>query len=112
MMTRMATCKELADDIDAVREAQLLYWTLEASSTPQALHSSIVPSRSRNKDNATKALYAKLYSIVEMRRGASVLSSDAIDVLISEGYSTEAVVVSFDFYDQKTSNEKLMVLSH
>jgi sterol 14-demethylase len=51
------------------------------------------PSRSKkNKDNATKALFVKIYGIVEMRRHAAVPSSDAIDVMISQGHSTETIV--------------------
>ncbi|PPR06515.1 hypothetical protein CVT24_002629 [Panaeolus cyanescens] len=93
MTVRMATCRELAEDLDAIKELQQLYWTLEKSSTPQALLLPWFPSRSkRNKEKATKALFVKLYGIVEMRRNASVPSSDAIDVMISHGHSTESIV--------------------
>ncbi|PPR02168.1 hypothetical protein CVT24_011356 [Panaeolus cyanescens] len=93
MTVRMTTCRELADDLDAIREMQDLYFTLEKSSTPQALLLPWFPSRSkRNKDKAVKSLFVKIYTIVETRRHATVPTSDAIDVLIAGGYGTHEIV--------------------
>ncbi|KAJ7367612.1 cytochrome P450 [Mycena albidolilacea] len=51
------------------------------------------PSPARKaREKATAGLFRMLYTYVELRRNAAVPSSDAFDVLISQGTPTEAIV--------------------
>ncbi|KAF5378786.1 hypothetical protein D9615_006939 [Tricholomella constricta] len=93
MTVRMATCRELASDIEEIKRLQADYWTLEKSATPTALLLPWFPSKAkRDKEAATKDLFMKLYGYVELRRAADVPSADAIDLLLAEGLSTEHIV--------------------
>ncbi|KAJ3502212.1 hypothetical protein NLJ89_g8989 [Agrocybe chaxingu] len=93
MTVRMASCAELAQDMEVLNEVQKLYWTLEKSATPTALLLPWFPSPAKKaKEAATKELFMKLYGFVELRRNAEVPSSDAIDVLLGQGLSTQEIV--------------------
>ncbi|KAF9482295.1 cytochrome P450 [Pholiota conissans] len=93
MTTRIASCDELSKDLEAVQEIQDLYWTLEKSATPTALLLPWFPSRAKkNKENATRELFTKLYGFVELRRAAKVPTSDTIDIMIGQGLSTPEIV--------------------
>ena len=89
----MATCRELATDMDAMARIQADYWMLEKSATPIALLLPWFPSTARkNNGIATKSLFTTLYGYVEMRRKADTRTSDAIDVLLSSGLTSEETV--------------------
>ncbi|KDR74009.1 hypothetical protein GALMADRAFT_71675 [Galerina marginata CBS 339.88] len=93
MTVRMASCSELANDLEAMDKIQKLYWTLEKSATPTALLLPWFPGPAKKKkEAATKELFVTLYGYVEGRRAAEVPSSDAIDVLIGQGMSTQMIV--------------------
>jgi sterol 14-demethylase len=86
MTVRMATCEELATDVEKIQKMNDLYWTLEKNSTHMSLLLPWFPGTARkNKDEATKSLYTMLCHYVDLRRKAEVPSSDAIDILIADG---------------------------
>ena len=93
MTVRMATCRELAMDLDTVTRLQKTYWSLEKSATPTSLLFPWFPSPAkRRKEAATKALFTTLSGYVDMRKEAAVPSPDAIDMLLAEGLSDEAII--------------------
>jgi sterol 14-demethylase len=93
MTVRMASCDELAKDLETMEKIQSLYWTLEKSATPTSLLLPWFPGPAKKrKEAATKELFMKLYGFVETRRAAEVPSSDAIDVCIGQGMATENIV--------------------
>ncbi|KAF9457598.1 cytochrome P450 [Collybia nuda] len=93
MTVRMATCRELSTDLDAVTRLQGLYWTLEKSATPTSLLLPWFPGPAkRQKEVATKGIYALLDHFVECRRTADVPTSDAIDVLLSQGNDNQNII--------------------
>jgi hypothetical protein len=92
MTIRMATCRELATDLDAIDKLQKDYWMLKNSATPAALLLPWLPSMgSRNRKQATKNLYKTLYGYVEKRK-VSTPSSDAIDTLLARGLSADDTI--------------------
>ncbi|KAF8218507.1 cytochrome P450 [Tricholoma matsutake] len=92
MTVRMATCREFATNFDAIDKLQKDYWMLKNSATPTALLLPWFPSiATRNKKIATKNLYKTLHECVE-KRTTSTPSSDAIDVLLARGLSTDDTV--------------------
>jgi hypothetical protein len=93
MTMRVATCRELTDDPGAVSALSNLYWLLEKGTTPVGVLLPWFPSPARKaREKATAGLFGMLYTYVELRRNAAVPSSDAFDVLISQGTPTEAIV--------------------
>ncbi|KAG6811696.1 hypothetical protein H0H92_006203 [Tricholoma furcatifolium] len=91
----MATCRELASDLDAVKRLHMDYWRLEKSATPVALLLPWFPSQAKKeKEKAMTRLYLTLCSYVDARRAAKTPSSDAIDLLLREGVGTEDLVAS------------------
>ena len=89
----MATCRELATNMDAMARIQGDYMMLEKSATPVALLLPWFPSTAKkNNETATRNLFTTLYGYVEMRRKADTRTSDAIDVLLSNGLTSEEIV--------------------
>lgn len=97
MTVRMATCRELADDKQAVKKLAQYYWNIEKSATPFA---SLLPwfpgSAKKAKERATMGLYHLIGSYVKLHRDASTPSTDPIDVLMAQGISDDNILgVSF-----------------
>jgi sterol 14-demethylase len=93
MTVRMATCEELATDVEKIQKMNDLYWKLEKNSTAMSLLFPWFPGTARrNKNEATKSLYTMLYHYVDLRRKAEVQSSDAIDILIADGEDNIAII--------------------
>ncbi|KAF8802731.1 cytochrome P450 [Phlegmacium glaucopus] len=93
MTVRMATCRELSDDREAVSRVAKHYWDIEKSATPVSVLLPWFPSSARKaKQNATMALYNMLLSYVNVRRKASTPSMDPIDFFISQGISDDTIV--------------------
>jgi len=93
MTVRMATCRELATDLEALNKLQNDYWILEKSATPTALLLPWFPSKAKkNKETATRNLYTTLHGYVENRRSAEVPSADAIDLLLAEGLGNQEII--------------------
>ncbi|KAG5639777.1 hypothetical protein H0H81_000057 [Sphagnurus paluster] len=90
---RMATCSELATDMEALSKLKEQYVVLEKNATPIALLLPWLPSiAKRKKLIATKNLYNTMLPYVEKCKGATTPSSDAIDFLLSKGLTTDQVL--------------------
>ncbi|KAG6899118.1 hypothetical protein C0993_000644 [Termitomyces sp. T159_Od127] len=95
MTVRLATCRELSEDKEAISQLAHNYWELEKSATPFALLFPWFPCPAkRAKREATQKLYDMLLKYVDLRRKATERTTDAIDVLISGGDSDD-VIISF-----------------
>jgi len=93
MTARMATCRDLSKneaDLNKIREVFLI---LKASATPTSLLLSYFPGASRKTaKQVTSELYTLLHDYVEARRRAPEFTSDAIDILIADGETTQNIV--------------------
>ncbi|KAF8872702.1 cytochrome P450 [Infundibulicybe gibba] len=84
MTARMATCRELTQDMAVVQRLQC---------NPTALLLPWLPTRAKkDKNAATQELFTTVDKFVEDRKQAKVPSSDAIDVLLGQGLSNQAIV--------------------
>jgi hypothetical protein len=91
MTVRMATCRDLAKNGADLKKIQELFLTLQASSTPASLLLPWFPSPARKRvKQATTEFVAMLCTYIESRRHAE-LTSDAIDVLIADGETTQNI---------------------
>ena len=92
MTARMTACRDLTNNEADLKRIRELFLTLRTSATPTSLVFPWFPSPARKTGKqATTELYTILYTYVESRRNA-VLTSDAIDVLIAEGETTQKIV--------------------
>lgn len=88
----MATCHDLVKNEADLKKISELFLTFQTSSTPTSLLLPWFPSPARKAGKeATTELFTMLYTYVETRRDAE-LTSDAIDVLIAEGETTQNIV--------------------
>jgi hypothetical protein len=93
MTIRLASCRELASDLPTLTEFQKHYWILEKSATPTALLFPWFPGPAkRAKETSTKALFKTLWGYIEERKTGSPSSSDAIDLMLSQGMSNEDII--------------------
>ncbi|KAG6915836.1 hypothetical protein DXG01_009622 [Tephrocybe rancida] len=93
MLVRLASCHELSKDKEALAQLARHYWDLEKSSTPFALMFPWFPGPGRRSiERATKNMCDLVSGFVELRRRATEPSSDAIDILIAEGATNDAIV--------------------
>ncbi|KAG6916291.1 hypothetical protein DXG01_007532 [Tephrocybe rancida] len=89
----MASCRELADDMEATKQLQQVFAILDESSTPVALLLPWIPSTARrNEQAANAALRTMLLSYVEKRKVATTPNSDAIDFLLSQGLPSNRIM--------------------
>jgi len=88
----MATCHDLATNDADLKKIGKLFMTLQTSATPTSLLLPWFPSPARKTGKeATTELYTMLYTYVETRRDAEP-TSDAIDILIADGETTQNIV--------------------
>jgi hypothetical protein len=93
MTVRMASCRELAEDREAVARLAKLYWDLEKNTTPASVLLPWIPTPARRaKEAATMGLFMTLSQYIAIRRNAVVPSQDAVDLLIAEGKDDVQVV--------------------
>jgi len=93
MTVRLASCRELAEDHAAVTKLSNLFLALEKSATPTNLIFPWFPGRDKKaKDQSTKDMYIMLSKYVNRRRKAEVLTLDAIDIMICQGYNNDNIV--------------------
>ncbi|KAF9644106.1 cytochrome P450 [Thelephora ganbajun] len=91
MTARLTTCHDLTKNEADLKKIGDLYLTLQTSATPTSLLLPWFPSPARKTGKgATTELYIMLYTYVEARRQAEP-TSDAIDVLIAEGETTQGI---------------------
>jgi sterol 14-demethylase len=88
----MTTCHDLTKNEADLKKIGELFITLQINDTPTSLLFPWFPSPSRKAGKqATTELFTMLHTYVEARRHAE-LTSDAIDILIAEGESTQNIV--------------------
>ncbi|KAG6907956.1 hypothetical protein DXG01_006744 [Tephrocybe rancida] len=93
MIVRLASCRELSEDKEALAQLARHYWDLEKSATPFALMFPWFPGPARRSiQRATKNAVDLVSNFINLRRRATEPSSDAIDVLIAEGATNDAIV--------------------
>ena len=93
MTVRLATCRELSEDHEAVAQLAEHYWNMEKSTTPVSVLLPWFPSSAKKtKAKATLGLYTLLSSYVRLRRNASTPTTDTIDALLGQGVSDDAIV--------------------
>ena len=87
----MAACRDLANNEADRKKIQELFLILQTNGTPTSLLFPWFPSPARKKlKQASTEFYAMLCTYVEARRYAE-LTSDAMDVLIAEGETTQNI---------------------
>ena len=92
MTARMTTCHDLTNNEADLKKIEELFMTLDANSTLASLLLPWFPSPARRaKKQATTEMYTMLHTYVENRRSAEP-TSDAIDVLIAGGETTQSIV--------------------
>ena len=92
MTARMATCHDLTKNEADLKKINELFMTLQTNATPTSLLLPWFPSPARKTGKeATTELFTMLYTYVENRRHAEP-TSDAIDVLIADGETTQNIV--------------------
>jgi len=92
MTARVATCHDLTKNAADLKKIGELFMTLQTSATPTSLLLPWFPSAAQKaKKDATTELFMMLYTYVETRRHAEP-TSDAIDVLIADGETTQNIV--------------------
>ena len=92
MTARMTTCHNLMKNGADVKKVGELLMTIQTGVTPTSLVLPWLPSPAKKaRTQATTELYSILYAYVENRRHAE-LTSDAIDVLIADGETTQMIV--------------------
>jgi sterol 14-demethylase len=93
MTIRMASCRELSADKEAIDRLGQHFRDIEKNATPITVLFPWFPGSSkRAKRKATQALYDLLLSYVNLRRNASIPSSDPIDLFISQGLSDSIII--------------------
>jgi len=92
MTAHITTCRDLTKNEADLKKIKELFMTLQTSATPTSLLLPWFPSPARKAGKeATTELFTILYTYVEARRYAGP-TSDAIDILIAEGETTQNVV--------------------
>ena len=93
MTVRMASCRELSEDREAIARLAKNYWEVEKNGTPVTVLFPWFPSSSRRaQKKATKALYTTFLSYIHLRRKSSTPSNDPIDLFISLGMSDNDII--------------------
>ena len=92
MTARMTTCHDLTKNEVDLKKIGELFMTIQTSATPVSVLLPWLPSSARKtKKQATTEMYTILYTYVEDRRRAEP-TSDAIDVLIAGGETTQNII--------------------
>ena len=93
MTVRMATCRELAEDKQAIQDLRKHYFDVEQSTTPVSVLLPWFPGPAKKvKTKATLELYHLIKKYVTMRRETKIPSSDPIDLLIANGDSNDVII--------------------
>jgi hypothetical protein len=92
MTVRMAACRDLAKNGADLKKIKELFLTLQTSATPASLLLPWFPSPARKRmKQATTEFFMMLCTYVETRRRVEP-TTDAIDVLIADGETTQNIV--------------------
>ncbi|KAF8186070.1 cytochrome P450 [Mycena galopus ATCC 62051] len=93
LTVRMGSCRELAEDRDAVSRMSVFLDNLEKNGTPTAHLLPWFPSPARRaiiRNN--RAIFDLVKPFVEIKRAATERSSDTIDLLFEAGFAPDNVV--------------------
>jgi len=92
MTARMTTCRDLTENEADLKRIGKLFMTIQTSATAVSLLLPWFPSPARKAGKeASVEMYTTLYTYVETRRHADP-TSDAIDILIADGKTTQGIV--------------------
>lgn len=92
MTARMTTCRDLTNNDADLKKIGKLFMTIQTSATVVSLLLPWFPSPARKVGKqASVEMYTTLYTYVETRRHAEP-TSDAIDILIADGKTTQSIV--------------------
>lgn len=84
---------QLADDQAALEKLNVLYTTVEQSTSPSVVLLPWFPSRTRNtRKEKTKELYNFIASFVDSRRESGKTEDDAVQMLLDQGDPTYKIV--------------------
>lgn len=93
MTAHMTTCNDLTENEANLKKIGQLFLTLQTGATPTSLLLPRFPSPARKMVKAASTeLFTMLYTCIETRRNAGFLTSDAIDILIADGETTQNIV--------------------
>jgi sterol 14-demethylase len=95
----MGSCRELAEDRDAVSRMSVFLDNLEKNGTPTAHLLPWFPSQARRaivRNN--RAIFELVNPFVEIRRAATERRSDTIDLLFEVGFPPDTVVEVRPFF--------------
>jgi len=88
----MTTCHDLMKNETDLKKISDLFMTLQTNATPVSLLLGWFPSLAKRVGKlATTELFTALHTYVETRRHAEP-ASDAIDILIADGETTQSIV--------------------
>ena len=87
----MTTCHDLTKNEANLKKIKESFMTLQTSATPALLLPWFPSPARKTGKQATTEMYTILYTYVEARRYAE-LASDAIDVLIADGETTQNII--------------------
>ena len=93
MTVRMASCRELSEDREAIARLSKTYLEVEKNGTPVTILLPSFPSLAkRAKKKATMVLYTTFLHFIQLRRKASIPSNDPIDLFISQGLPDHEII--------------------
>jgi sterol 14-demethylase len=93
MTVRMASCKELAEDREAIARIDKHFNEIDTNGTLIPVLLPWFPgSAKRARKKATQNLYNLFLSFITLRRKASTPSNDPIDLFISQGLSDDSII--------------------
>ena len=111
MTARMATCRELAEDKQAIQVLRKHYFDMQQNYTPVSILLPWFPGPAKKLNTkATLELYFLMKKYVTMRRETKIPSSDSIDILIANGESDEVIISVSALYLFYTSSAHLTYL--
>ncbi len=90
---RAASCKEVADDPEAVKKVTKLYWDAEKGSTPTSVLLPWFPSAARKRKlKATQDLFMLFKQHVDDRKATGRVEEDPMQSLIDAGDGANDIV--------------------
>ena len=93
LTVRMASCRELSENREAIALLSKNYWEIEKNGTPVTVLFPWFPSfAKRAKKRATKVLCDTFLAYINLRRKSSTPSNDPIDLYLSQGLSDNEII--------------------
>ena len=90
---RAASCKEVADDPEAVKKVAQMYWDAEKGSTPTSVLLPWLPSTARKRKlKATQDLFLLFKQIIDDRTAKGRVEDDPLQTLLDMGDGANDIV--------------------